>query len=117
MLVQLIFATLRSDRSGFVDRVKSMFSSKARPTWIFVEPLTYNAILNLTSRTLHRSKEDCAELARFVHRASSGNAFSARSVLTTLQRQNQVCSICFSFSAICLLSTQIRFNIDKNHWE
>jgi hypothetical protein len=70
-----------------------MFSSKARPTWIFVEPLPYHAILSLTSKTLHRTKEDCAELARFVHRASSGNAFSARSILTTLQRQNHVSDI------------------------
>lgn len=96
----LIFATLRSDRSGFVDKVRSMFSSKARPTWIFVEPLSTAAILSLTSKTLHRTKEEVAPLANFVHRASSGNAFSARNILTTLQRQNQ-----------------IHFNVEKNHWE
>ncbi|KAF6766466.1 dual-domain HisK/Mak2 protein kinase [Ephemerocybe angulata] len=90
----------RREYSGFVDQVKSMFSSKARPTWIAVEPLNYNAILSLTSKTLHRSREDCAALARFVHKASSGNAFSARSVLTTLQRQHH-----------------ISFNPEKNYWE
>jgi predicted ATPase len=79
-----------------------MFSSKARPTWIFVEPLTPNAILSLTSKTLHRTKEDCADLAQFVHRASSGNAFSARSILTTLQRQKHASTL--SFLSIALLT-------------
>ncbi|RXW16010.1 hypothetical protein EST38_g9848 [Candolleomyces aberdarensis] len=96
----LIFATLRSDKTAVVTRVKAMFSFRARPTWISVEPLAYTAILALTSKTLHRTKEACAPLAQFVHHASSGNAFSARSILTTLQRQNH-----------------IKFIWEKNHWE
>ncbi|KAG2023171.1 atypical/HisK protein kinase [Coprinopsis cinerea AmutBmut pab1-1] len=95
----LIFATLRSDKPGFVDRVKSMFSHKARPTWIDVEPLSYAAILSLISKTLHRTKEDCTPLTQFVFKASSGNVFSARNILHTLHRQNH-----------------IQFNWDKNHW-
>ncbi|KAJ2919335.1 hypothetical protein MD484_g1075, partial [Candolleomyces efflorescens] len=95
----LIFATLRSDKTAVVNRVKAMFSFRAQPTWISVEPLTYPAILALTSKTLHRTKEDCAPLAQFIHHASSGNAFSARSILTTLQRQHH-----------------IEFSWDENHW-
>ncbi|KAH6917111.1 dual-domain HisK/Mak2 protein kinase [Coprinopsis sp. MPI-PUGE-AT-0042] len=95
----LIFATLRTDKSGFVDRVRGMFSNKAQPTWIFVEPLSYSAVLTLISKTLHRPKDECEPLAYFVHNASFGNAFSARSVLHTLQRQHH-----------------IKFDWEKNHW-
>ncbi|TFK40893.1 dual-domain HisK/Mak2 protein kinase [Crucibulum laeve] len=86
----LILATLRSDKSEIVKGVRSMFNNRSRPTWITVEPLPYSAISSLVSKTLHRSKEDCAPLSRFVYAASSGNAFSARSILTTLQRQRHI---------------------------
>lgn len=67
-----------------------MFSSRARPTWINLEPLLYSAIHALVSKSLHRSKEDSAPLSHFVYAASAGNAFTARSILTTLQRRNHV---------------------------
>ncbi|KIL70561.1 hypothetical protein M378DRAFT_194875 [Amanita muscaria Koide BX008] len=95
----LIFATLRSDKTDVVARVRQMFSSRSRPTWIDVEPLSFSAISALVSKTLHRPKEDCQPLSRFVHAASSGNAFSARNILTTLQRQHH-----------------ITFNWDQNYW-
>jgi predicted ATPase/serine/threonine protein kinase len=95
----LIFATLRSDKSEIVTRVSEMFSSRARCTWINVEPLHYAAIASLVSKTLHRDVEECDPLSKFVHKASSGNAFSARSVLTTLQRQHM-----------------ITFNWEHNYW-
>ena len=78
--------------SELVERVKRMFSSRAHPTWINVEPLSFSAISTLVSRTLHRTKQDCAPLSGFIHRASCGNAFSVRSILTTLQRQRHVWS-------------------------
>jgi len=78
--------------SELVERVKQMFSSRAHPTWINVEPLPFSAISTLVSRTLHRTKQDCAPLSSFIHQASCGNAFSARSILTTLQRQRHVWS-------------------------
>jgi len=86
----LIFATLRSDKSEVVQRVRDMFNNRSRPTWITVEPLSFQAISSLVSKTLHRTKEECAALSRFVYAASSGNAFSARSILTTLQRQRHI---------------------------
>lgn len=95
----LIFATLRSDKTEVVDRVRSMFTSRSRPTWITMEPLSYSAISSLISKTLHRTKEDCSPLSRFIYASSSGNAFSARSILTTLQRQHH-----------------ITFDWDRNHW-
>ncbi|KAF8167825.1 hypothetical protein B0H34DRAFT_645007 [Crassisporium funariophilum] len=95
----LIFATLRSDKVEVVERVRAMFTSRSKPTWIIVEPLPYSAISSLVSKTLHRTKEDCASLSRFVFAASSGNAFSARSILTTLQRQHH-----------------ITFDWEHNHW-
>lgn len=95
----LVFATLRSDKSEIVQRVTDMFGPHSRPTWITVEPLTFSAISLLVSKTLHRSIEDCIPLSHFVFAASSGNAFSARSILTTLQRQNHIV-----------------FNWEHNHW-
>ncbi|KIY45235.1 dual-domain HisK/Mak2 protein kinase [Fistulina hepatica ATCC 64428] len=86
----LIFITMRSDKVYVVERVRSMFASSARPTWINVEPLNYNAIASLVSKTLRRPREDCNPLSRFVYQNSSGNAFSARSILTTLQRQHLI---------------------------
>ncbi|KIK70394.1 hypothetical protein GYMLUDRAFT_89430 [Collybiopsis luxurians FD-317 M1] len=96
----LIFVTLRSDKAEVVERVRSMFSSRARPTWINLEPLSYPAIHALVSKSLHRNKEDSAPLSQFVFALSSGNAFTARSILTTLQRRHQ-----------------ITFNWERNHWE
>ncbi|KAF8973859.1 dual-domain HisK/Mak2 protein kinase [Flammula alnicola] len=84
----LVFATLRSDKAEVVERVRQMFTSRSRPTWITVEPLPLPAISSLVSKTLHRHLDDCVPLSRFVFSASSGNAFSARSILTTLQRQH-----------------------------
>ncbi|KAF8630202.1 hypothetical protein AX15_003056 [Amanita polypyramis BW_CC] len=95
----LIFATLRSDKIEIVERVRSMFSNRSRSTWITVEPLSFSAISTLVSRTLHRPKEDCLPLSQFVYTASSGNAFSARNILITLQRQHH-----------------ITFNWDQNYW-
>jgi hypothetical protein len=67
-----------------------MFTSKSRPTWINVEPLSYAAVSTLISKTLHRTKDECAPLSSFITAASSGNAFSARNTLVTLQRQSHV---------------------------
>ncbi|KAF4623556.1 hypothetical protein D9613_002054 [Agrocybe pediades] len=95
----LIFATLRSDKVEVVENVRSMFSSRSRSTWINMQPLTFDAISLLVSKTLHRTVEECSSLSAFVTKASSGNAFSARSVLTTLQRQHL-----------------ITFDWERNHW-
>ncbi|PPQ67388.1 hypothetical protein CVT25_005967 [Psilocybe cyanescens] len=95
----LVFATLRSDKAEVVHHVRDMLSSRSRTTWIEVEPLTLSAISLLVSKTLHRTIEECLPLSQFVLGASSGNAFSARSILTTLQRQHL-----------------ITFNWEHNHW-
>ena len=92
-----------------------MFSHKAQPTWIFVEALSYPAVLTLISKTLHRPKDECEPLANFVHHTSFGNAFSARSVLHTLQRQHHVSSGPV-FGAASDPFTQIKFDWEKNHW-
>ncbi|KAG5220647.1 Ser-Thr histidine kinase [Salix suchowensis] len=89
-----------ADDSDIVTKVKSMFQSRAKPTWIHLEPLNYSSVLSLVSKTLHREKDDCAPLATFVYSASSGNAFSARSILTTLQRQHR-----------------IEFDWEQNYWK
>ncbi|KAJ3575904.1 hypothetical protein NP233_g779 [Leucocoprinus birnbaumii] len=96
----LIFITLRSDKTyEVVEHIHRMFSPKARPTWINVEPLTFPAISILVSKTLHRTREECAPLSSFIAAASSGNAFAVRNILMTLQRQRH-----------------IKFNWEKNHW-
>ncbi|KAJ7124823.1 hypothetical protein C8R43DRAFT_1090617 [Mycena crocata] len=84
----LIFATLRSGDSEIVERVRGMFTGRSRPTWIHLESLPYTAIGSMVSKSLHRSKEDCVTLSRIIFDASSGNAFSARNILSTLQRQH-----------------------------
>ena len=80
-----------------------MFTSRSRATWITLDPLPFPAISQLVSKTLHRPVEECTPLSSFVLAASSGNAFSARSVLTTLQRQKLVCPL-----LCCLLVTLIK---------
>ncbi|KXN87566.1 Peroxide stress-activated histidine kinase mak2 [Leucoagaricus sp. SymC.cos] len=96
----LMFITLRSDKTEVVERVHKMFSSKSCPTWINLEPLSFSAISTLVSKTLHRTKEECAPLSSFITAASSGNAFSVRNTLTTLQRQHH-----------------ITFDWERNHWD
>ncbi|KAJ7356807.1 dual-domain HisK/Mak2 protein kinase [Mycena albidolilacea] len=96
----LIFATLRSGDSEVVERVRSMFIGRSRPTWINLESLPYSAISSMVSKALHRTKEDCIPLSRVIMATSSGNAFSARNILTTLQRQHH-----------------IKFNWEHNHWD
>ncbi|CCM01303.1 uncharacterized protein FIBRA_03352 [Fibroporia radiculosa] len=95
----LVFATARSDLPEATNRIRATFTSRST-TWINLEPLNYLAISTLVSRTLRRPKEDCASLSRLVLAASLGNAFSARNILMTLQRQHQ-----------------ITFNWDQNYWE
>lgn len=68
-----------------------MFAGRSRPTWINLDPLSYAAISSLVSKTLHQPREDCTSLSRFIFVASSGNAFAARNMLSTFQRQNHVC--------------------------
>ncbi|KAJ6626914.1 dual-domain HisK/Mak2 protein kinase [Mycena sp. CBHHK59/15] len=89
-----------ADESELVERVRSMFTGRSRPTWITLESLSFSAIGSMVSKTLHRSKEDCLPLTRVIFNASSGNAFSARNILTTLQRQHH-----------------IKFNWDHNNWD
>ncbi|KAJ7275535.1 histidine kinase [Mycena haematopus] len=96
----LIFATLRSGATEVIERVRSMFVGRSRPTWINLESLPYSAISSLVSKSLHRTKEDCVPLSRVIFDASSGNAFSARNILSTLQRQHH-----------------IKFNWEHNHWD
>ncbi|KAJ7630475.1 hypothetical protein FB45DRAFT_915621 [Roridomyces roridus] len=96
----LIFATLRSGDPEMIERVRGMFTGRSRPTWITLESLPYSAIGSMVSKSLHRSKEDCIPLSRIIFDASSGNAFSARNILTTLQRQHH-----------------IKFNWERNHWD
>jgi hypothetical protein len=79
---------VRSDR---VRRIRSMFSARSRRTWIDVHPLDLSATLELVSRALHRPPTDCEDLAQFIQSMSSGNAFAARNILTTLQRHHLVC--------------------------
>ncbi|KAI0047651.1 histidine kinase [Auriscalpium vulgare] len=86
----LILATLREDKPEIVERVRNMFSGRSRATWIQLDPLSYSSIASLTARTLRQSKEDVAPLARLIHAVSSGNAFSARNLLATLQRQHLI---------------------------
>ncbi|KAG6837910.1 hypothetical protein H0H93_013063 [Arthromyces matolae] len=88
-----------ADGSNALDRVRKMFANRSEPTWIFLDPLSYSAISSLVSQTLHRSSEEVDHLTQYVYKASSGNAFSARSVLTTLQKQHH-----------------ILFDWGKNHW-
>ncbi|KAJ7459518.1 hypothetical protein B0H11DRAFT_2060049, partial [Mycena galericulata] len=96
----LIFATLRPGEPEVVERVRAMFTGRSRPTWINLESLPYSTIGLMVSKSLHRSKEDCTPLSRIVFDASSGNAFSARNILSTLQRQRH-----------------IKYNWERNYWD
>ncbi|KZT42789.1 hypothetical protein SISSUDRAFT_979545 [Sistotremastrum suecicum HHB10207 ss-3] len=85
----LLFVSMRHDDST-ESRMKNIFSSRARTTWINLEPLGYPAISSLVSKSLHRPKEECASLARLCHRLSQGNPFSARNLLLNFRRQGHI---------------------------
>jgi hypothetical protein len=104
---------LRGVNSEVVERVRSMFTGRSRPTWITLESLSYTAIGSMVSKTLHRPNEDCIPLTHIIYKASCGNAFSARNVLTTLQRQHHVCRVLFP-SEPCYLCCRSRLNSTEN---
>ncbi|KAH8834919.1 dual-domain HisK/Mak2 protein kinase [Flagelloscypha sp. PMI_526] len=88
MLLLLLPAhSLGSDR---VARMRTMFSARSRPTWLDVEALDFSAILSMVSMALHRRQDECENLAQFIQMMTSGNAFAARNILTTLQRQKMI---------------------------
>ncbi|KIP05676.1 hypothetical protein PHLGIDRAFT_128752 [Phlebiopsis gigantea 11061_1 CR5-6] len=94
----LIFATMRSDKPDALEKAKGIFSRST--TWITLEPLNYNAVSNLVSRTLRQENEACHPLSRLIHAVSLGNPFSVRNMLATLQRQRL-----------------ITYNWDSNQWD
>ncbi|KAI5991480.1 STKc type histidine kinase [Pisolithus albus] len=96
----LIFATVRSTDRQLMDRVRSMCSTRARATWITLEPLPFFAISSFVAKALHRSREECLRLSRLVYTASGGNAFLARNLLSAMRRHHQ-----------------ITFDWARNHWQ
>ncbi|KAF9654281.1 histidine kinase [Thelephora ganbajun] len=96
----LIFGTLRAEKQQVVDRLRRVYPSSSRATWITLEPLGHQDVSNLVSHTLRRPIGDCVELSHLLLKASSGNAFSARSILLILHRQGH-----------------IKFDMEKNHWD
>lgn len=96
----LIFATVRSTDSQLMDRIRSMCSTRARATWITLEPLPFFAISSFVAKALHRSREECLRLSRLVYTTSGGNAFLARNLLSAMRRHHQ-----------------ITFDWTRNHWQ
>ncbi|KAJ7748524.1 hypothetical protein DFH07DRAFT_747280 [Mycena maculata] len=86
----LIFATLRSGDQSVASLHSRAQLTVSRPTWINLESLPYSAIGSMVAKSLHRSREECIPLSRVIFDTSSGNAFSARNILTTLQRQHHI---------------------------
>ncbi|KAG8792150.1 hypothetical protein FRC17_008642, partial [Serendipita sp. 399] len=86
----LIMTTCRDDDVATVKRVRRIFSSKNRTTWIDLAPLDQEALGKLVSTTLQRSKTDVAPLTRLVARVSCGNPFLARNLLQTVWRQRHI---------------------------
>jgi len=95
----LILASARNEDPEKIDRLRQVFGSKSRVTWLTLDPLGFSAVSSLVSRTLHRTKEECIQLTRMIYRSSGGNPFSARNLLTSLQRHHQIV-----------------FNWEKNCW-
>jgi predicted ATPase len=73
-----------------MNRVRHVFSSRARTTWVELQPLDLNALGLLVSMTLQRPKEDIAPFTRVVARVSNGNPFQARNLLLMVRRQGHV---------------------------
>jgi hypothetical protein len=82
-------------------KVRHVFTSKTRTTWIELVPLDFDALSALVSTTLQRPKDDVAPLTRLIHRVSMGNPFSARNLLITVRRQGHV-GLLFSSTILCL---------------
>lgn len=83
-----------------MNRVRHVFSSRARTTWVELQPLDPNALGLLVSLTLQRPKEDIATLTRLVARVSNGNPFQARNLLLMVRRQGHVSKNLFPHSPI-----------------
>ncbi len=94
-----------------------MFVGRSHPTWISVEPLPSSAVWSLVSKTLHRTKEDCAPLSQWIFAASSGNPFSARNILMTLQRQRHVRQFKIHRTCTNIDFLKIIFDWERNHWK
>jgi hypothetical protein len=97
-------------------KVRHVFMSKTRTTWIELVPLDFNALSALVSTTLQRPKDDVAPLTRLVHRVSIGNPFSARNLLITVRRQGHVSSL-FSSTACCLRAAIDMVRVGSQHLE
>ena len=91
----LILTTCRNDDVAVMNHVRHIFSSKARSTWISLEPLDQPALGRLVSTTLQRNEEDITPLTRLVSRVSMGNPFQARNLLQTVWRQGHVRAVSF----------------------
>jgi len=68
--------------------------------WINLEPLGYQDVSYLVSRTLRRPVGDCEALSHLLLKASSGNAFSARSILLILHRQGHVIFVSSTYETV-----------------
>ncbi|KAL5518690.1 CHK1 [Sanghuangporus vaninii] len=88
----LILGSIRTEEgsSSKLDRLRHVFGSKSRVTWITLEPMNAASVLSLVSRTLRRPKEDCVHLSRVVYRISQGNAFAVRNFLASLHRHHKI---------------------------
>lgn len=76
----------------FEDKYRKMFKTgnRMRTTWVALKPLSSSAVNMLVSKTLRRGPDSCISLSQYIYKSSSGNAFSARRMLTDLQRQHLV---------------------------
>lgn len=86
----LIMTTCRDDDLPTLARIRRLFASRTRTTWIQLLPLDNEALGSLVSTTLQRPKEDIAPLIRLVSRVSGGNPFLARNLLQTVWRLKHI---------------------------
>lgn len=86
----LIITTLRPESETFVARVRELFGTGARATYISLEPLSVEAIANLVSSTLHQPAADVFPFVNVLYRYTRGNPFSTRNLLLALKRHNNL---------------------------
>lgn len=64
----LIITTLRPENDRFVARIRAMFGTGSRATYIQVNPLSPEAVTSLVAGTMHQQPQDVGPLVQVLYR-------------------------------------------------
>lgn len=74
----------------FVARIKELFGTGSRATYITLGALSLDAVSSYVSRTLHQPPSDIVPLVELIVQHTQGNAFTIRDMLLALKRHDHL---------------------------